>query len=74
MTDASGVAHKCLLMRNPWGACYYNQQWNKDDPNWTQALVDQVPHGVDVRTQQASEGMFVVPIDKFIGTDCFSDY
>lgn len=65
MTDASGTVHKCLLMRNPWGTCYYNQDWNKDDPNWTDALVAQVPFGVDVRTQQATEGLFVVPIDKF---------
>ena len=24
MTDASGVAHKCYLIRNPWGVAYYN--------------------------------------------------
>lgn len=24
MTDASGVAHKCYLIRNPWGVTYYN--------------------------------------------------
>lgn len=74
MTDASGVAHKCLLMRNPWGTVYYKDQWAKNDTNWTDALVAQVPFGVDVRTQQDSEGLFVVPINKFIGTDCFSDY
>jgi len=67
MTDSAGVAHKCLLIRNPWGVVYYNQEWNKDDASWTDDLVAQVPFGVDVRTQQSSEGLFVVPISKFIG-------
>jgi hypothetical protein len=35
MTDASNVAHKCLLMRNPWGNTYYSGKWNKNDGNWT---------------------------------------
>lgn len=39
MTDAAGTSHKCLLMRNPWGTVYYNQEWNKNDGNWTDALV-----------------------------------
>lgn len=39
MTDASGTAHKCLLMRTPWGFTQYSYTWNKDDPNWTNALV-----------------------------------
>lgn len=51
MTDSSGVEHKCLLMRNPWGTCNYNQEWSKDDSRWTDDLVAQVPFGVDVRTQ-----------------------
>lgn len=50
MTDASGVAHKCILARNPWGVAYYNQEWNKNDAAWTDALVAQVPYQVDVRT------------------------
>lgn len=43
MTDASGVVHKCLLVRNPWGEVYYNQEWSKDDAAWTDDLVAQVP-------------------------------
>jgi hypothetical protein len=39
MTDASRVSHKCLLIRNPWGVAYYNQEWNKDDTAWTDDLV-----------------------------------
>lgn len=54
MTDADGNVHKCLLMRNPWGVCYYDQTWNENDPNWTDELVAQVPWQVDVRTQQAA--------------------
>ena len=74
MKDANGIEHKCLLMRNPWGTSYYSQEWSKDDPNWTDALVAQVPWQVDVRSQQETSGLFVVPINKFRGTDCFSDY
>lgn len=74
MTDASDVVHKCLLVRNPWGVCYYNGAWNKDDANWTDALVAQVPFGTDVRTAQAAEGLFVMPVSFLIGSDCVSDY
>ena len=74
MVDAARTTHKCLLVRNPWGTANYNQEWSKDDTNWTNDLVAQVPFGIDVRTQQASDGYFVVPISKLIGTDCFADY
>jgi hypothetical protein len=39
MTDASGTVHKVLLIRNPWGTSGYSGTWNKDDSNWTDALV-----------------------------------
>jgi len=75
MTDASNVVHKCVLVRNPWGVAYYNKEWNKDDPNWTDALVAQVPMGVDPRTDQATMGVFVVPVSRLKnGQACFSDY
>jgi hypothetical protein len=74
MTDANNISHKCLLMRNPWGTSHYKLQWSKDDPNWTDDLVSQVPWQVDVRTQQEEAGLFVVPIQILKGTDCFSDY
>jgi hypothetical protein len=38
MTDTAGTAHRCLLMRSPWGYSQYNYTWNKDDPNWTNSL------------------------------------
>mmetsp|Transcript_214 Transcript_214/g.384 ORF Transcript_214/g.384 Transcript_214/m.384 type:complete len:100 (+) Transcript_214:909-1208(+) len=65
MTDASGVAHKCLLIRNPWGTANYSTTWSKDDTNWTDELVAQVPMGVDPRTDQALYGVFVVPLELF---------
>lgn len=74
MTDGAGEEHKCLLMRDPFGTSQYNQTWSMDDPNWTESLISQVPWGVDVRTQQASEGLFTVPISLFIGNDCFGEY
>lgn len=49
MIDKDGLNHNCLLMRNPWGVVFYNKEWSKDDPAWTDELVAQVPWGVDVR-------------------------
>lgn len=63
MTDASGVAHKCLVVRNPWGVSYYNGAWNYNDNNWTDDLVAQVPLGIDPRIDQTSRGIFVLPIN-----------
>lgn len=54
MTDAAGTVHRCLLVRNPWGVAYYTGPWNKDDTDWTDDLVAQVPHGIDPRVDQAS--------------------
>lgn len=54
MTDASGTVHKCLLIRNPWGVSYYTGTWNKDDTNWTDDLINQVPLGVNVTVDQAA--------------------
>lgn len=61
MTDANGTAHDMVLMRNPWGQTQYTGTWNKDDPNWTDELVAQVPHGVDPRTQAEADGIFTLP-------------
>lgn len=74
MTDASGTAHKCYMIRNPWGTAGYTGTWNKDDTDWTDALVAQVPFGVDPRTAQASDGIFIVPNTIFIGDNCFDGY
>ena len=54
MTDHRGIEHQCMLIRNPWGENGWNQRWRHNDPNWTQDLVDQVPHGFDPRGQYPS--------------------
>ena len=61
MTDANSVAHDMVMMRNPWGMCTYTGTWKKDDSNWTEDLVAQVPHSVDPRTACDADGIFVIP-------------
>lgn len=39
-----------LVIRNPWGKTQYNGKWNYKDGDWTDALVRQVPMGIDPRT------------------------
>lgn len=72
MTDAAGTDHKCLLIRNPWGVSYYSGTWYKNDASWTNALVAQVPFGVDVRSEQQSKGLFVMPVADL--PTCFESY
>ena len=61
MTDALGKVHSMFMIRNNWGfANNYNQTWNAKDPNWTNALVAQVPFGVDPRKSQITDGFFFV--------------
>ena len=39
-----------FMIRNAWGyANNYNKTWKATDPNWNNALVAQVPFGVDPR-------------------------
>ena len=53
MTDATGKNHKLYLMHNPWGSFEITygplKHWSPTDPNWTDALVAQVPFGIDPR-------------------------
>jgi hypothetical protein len=73
MTDAAGKVNSVYLIRNPWGLDnYYNQSWNSTDPNWTNALVAQVPLGVDPRKTQGPDGVFVLKMELFY--TCFSNY
>lgn len=71
MTDADSVAHKMLLIRNPWGITYYTDTWNANDTNWTDALAAQVPLSVDPRTS-VDDGVFVIPASVLIGGGCIS--
>jgi len=64
MTDESNTNFGCLLVRNPWGEePYYNTSFNYQSSRWTNSLVAQVPFGLDPRTSQLSNGIFVVPIE-----------
>ena len=73
MTDASGKINSVYLFRNPWGLDNnYNQSWNATYPNWTNALVAQVPLGVDPRKSQGSDGVFVLKMELLY--TCFADY
>lgn len=74
MTDARGREHNCMLIRNPWGMNGYSGRWSHDDPNWTQEMVDQVPHGFDPRQDPEETGLFVAPIDIIKNGLCFDTY
>ena len=61
MTDALSKVHSMFMICNSWGsASTYNQTWNATDPNWTDALVAQVPFGIDPRKSQITDGFFFV--------------
>ena len=61
MTDATGVVISVYIIRNPWGYDNnYNQTWKANDTKWTDALVAQVPLGIDPRKVQSPDGVFVV--------------
>lgn len=66
-----------IMIRNPWGATYYNGNWNKDDTNWTDALAAQVLFGIDPRTSD-SDGIFVMEASDFVtyssSYSCINDY
>ena len=49
------------MIRNPWGLDNgYNQTWKATDTKWTDALVAQVPLGIDPRKVQSPDGVFIV--------------
>ena len=61
MKDASNTIHSVYMIRNPWGLDNgYNQTWKATDTKWTDALVAQVPLGIDPRKVQSPDGVFVV--------------
>ena len=73
MTDASGTANKVYMIRNPWGLDNgYNKTWKATDTKWTDALVAQVPLGIDPRKVQSPDGVFVVQSSDF--NKCFEGY
>ena len=71
LTQTDGTVEQVLMLRNPWGITYYNQEWNSTDTRWTEDLVAQVPNGVDPRTSE-SQGIFIMPIKHLVGGKCVS--
>lgn len=67
MTDDNGTDHKMIMVRNPWGITYYSGEWNSDDTRWTDALVAQVPLGVDPRTS-VNDGIMIMPSSNLMDT------
>lgn len=62
-----------MMLRNPWGDTGYSHTWNKDDVNWTDELVAQVPYGVDPRTSD-TVGVFFMEFDDFLTSECINDF
>lgn len=60
-----------LMIRNPWGVTYYKGDWDSTDKRWTDALVKQIPYGVDPRTSNEL-GFFFLPKEKLAGGPCIS--
>lgn len=58
-------------MRNPWGvANTHNMDWNQDDANWKDQIIQQIPlEDVDPRTSSQEEGIFFLNEDDFL--TCF---
>ena len=75
MTDANGNEHDMVMLRNPWGMTQYSGTWFKDDPNWTEELVAQIPFGIDPRTIADQDGIFVIPKENLIWDNgCIGDF
>jgi hypothetical protein len=74
MTDGANN-HRMIMLRNPWGATYYTDDWSYTDSRWTNELVAQVPFGLDPRTSP-SIGVYTMPIETFTDSsiDCIYDY
>jgi len=71
MAESDGTVHKMYLIRNPWGKTDYSSDWHKDDTRWTDALVAQVPYGIDPRTS-APNGVFTIPHDLAVNSKCLN--
>jgi len=61
----SDVVTDMLMFRNPWGTTDYSGPWHEGDAAWTDALVAEVPWGVDPRTSGSADGIFIMPMTTF---------
>ena len=60
-----------MMVRNPWGRTDYTEDWNFEDPRWTEETIVQVPFDVDPTTSN-EEGIFFVEDKDFMR--CFEDF
>lgn len=67
MYDTDDTKWLMLLMKDAKGDTAYSGLWNKDDTNWKNFLISQVPLGIDPRTS-ADQGIFVMPMEEFAET------
>lgn len=68
----SGTTYDMLMVRNPWGVTNYKGAFKFDDAKWTDAVVANVPMGIDPRTSSAAKGIFVLPKEDF--KECFEEF
>ena len=61
-----------LIIRNPWGSTTYTGDWNHNDENWTQELIDQIPAGLNPHTS-LQEGIFFVE-KSILERPCFNRF
>ena len=62
-----------LLLRDPLASTEYSGEWGHDDPNWSEALIAQVPLGIDP-TASHTDGIFTIPMSLFSDPDCLTNY
>jgi hypothetical protein len=58
VTDAAGVVHRLVQLRNPWGYDVYTGRWNDSSSLWTAAIRQQV--GYNASSSTLNDGIFFV--------------
>ena len=71
LTADDGTVYQCAMVRNPWGYSYYNGTLSSADPIWTSNTINQVPLGVNPKTDGTKYGIFIVPLQLFNYFDYF---
>ena len=60
VTDADGVEHRLVQMRNPWGEEYFNGDWSDSSNRWTSDLREQADH------LQDNDGKFFMSYEDYV--------
>jgi len=58
ITDAAGVVHRLIQLRNPWGYDVYTGRWNDTSSLWTNSIRNQV--GYNASSATLMDGIFFV--------------